>query len=170
MLRIFLLLFTCVWGLHVFAANSLTLSTAQGSPGDAVTLTASLSVTDAVVAAEVVIPLGEHITYVAGSIELASARSNGHTISASQADGELRVYIYSLSLQPLRGEEGELFTCRLLLSDKPLTQALVPQIVLSNASGSSVACATTQGAVTILAPEMQVVTPMCVASLKMLMN
>lgn len=159
MRRIFLLLFTCVWGLHVFAANSLTLSTAQGSPGDAVTLTASLSVTDAVVAAEVVIPLGEHITYEAGSIALASARSNGHAISASQADGELRVYIYSLSLQPLRGEEGELFTCRLLLGDKPLTQALVPQIVLSNASGSSVACATTQGAVTILAPEMQVVTP-----------
>lgn len=135
------------------ATNRLTLSTAEGSPGDTLTLTATLAATDAVVAAEVVIPLGDYISFEAGSAMLASARSNGHVLSASQVGTELRVYLYSVALQPLRGESGELFTCRLILGDKPLTQVLVPQVVLSDASGSAIGCETAEGELTILAPE-----------------
>lgn len=141
------------------ATNRLTLSTAEGSPGDTLTLTATLAATDAVVAAEVVIPLGDYIRYEAGSAILASARSNGHVLSTSQVGTELRVYLYSVALQPLRGESGELFTCRLILGDKPLTQVLVPQVVLSDASGNAIGCEITNGELTILAPEMTIQTP-----------
>lgn len=140
------------------ASSTLTLSASDGAPGDSVILTANLSTSDAIVAAEVVIPLGKYISYVPSSAVLASARSNGHVLTASQVGEELRVYIYSMALQPLQGTEGVLFTCDLAVGNKPLTQILEPQVVLSDAEGASLACSVQSTSITILAPEMKVLT------------
>ena len=154
-----LFILLCVLPVLTYAGNTLTLSTSDGSPGETVTLIANLAASDAIVAAEIVIPLGDYISYVPPSAVLASGRSDGHSINASQVGTELRVYIYSLSLQPLKGSEGELFRCSLKLGNKPLTQTLQPQVVLSSESGASVSAEVQSAAVTILAPEMQVQTP-----------
>ncbi len=159
MQRGYLLLLLIGWCAFVHATNQVTLSTTDGAPGDTVTLTASLANTDPVSAIEVVVPIGEHISYVQESAVLNSARNNGHTLSASQVGNELRVYIYSISLQTLQGNEGELFSCNLVLSDEPIVQNITPTIVLSDATGTIISSTATPALLTILAPKMEVQTP-----------
>lgn len=153
---LWLLIGWCV-GLH--AANQVTLSTTDGIPRDTVTLTVNLSNTDAISAIEIIIPTGEYISYVPASAILNSARSNGHTITASQVGKEMRVYIYSLSLQPLLGNEGELFSCRLALSNEPVVQNLTPTVVMSDANGAAISGSAAPASLTIFAPKMEVQTP-----------
>lgn len=159
MKRLFLLSWACCLFAFAQAASTLTLTASDGAPGDTVVLTASLSSEDVVVAAEVTIPIGENISYVPGSALLNAARSNGHVISASKVGTDLRVYIYSMGLQPLAGTTGELFSCRLVLGDEPMVCTLSPQAVLSNAAGTSLPCSVQPASLTILAPKMQVVNP-----------
>lgn len=159
MKRLFLLSWACCLFAFVQAASVLTLTASDGAPGDTVVLTASLSSEDVVVAAEVTVPIGENISYVPGSALLNAARSNGHVISASKVGTDLRVYIYSMGLQPLAGASGELFSCRLVLGDEPMVCTLSPQAVLSNAAGTSLPCSVQPASLTILAPKMQVVNP-----------
>lgn len=159
MKRLFLLSWACCLFAFAQAASTLTLTASDGAPGDTVVLTASLSSDDVVVAAEVTIPVGENISYVPGSAVLNAARSNGHVISASKVGTDLRVYIYSMGLQPLAGTTGELFSCRLVLGDEPMVCTLSPQAVLSNAAGTSLPCSVQPASLTILAPKMQVVNP-----------
>lgn len=147
------------WCVSLHAANQVTLSTANGSPGDTVTLTVNLSNTDAISAIEIIIPTGEYISYVPASAILNSARSNGHSITASQVGKEMRVYIYSLSLQPLQGNEGELFSCRLALSNEPVVQNLTPTVVMSDANGAAISGSAAPASLTIIAPKMEVQTP-----------
>ena len=102
------------------ASNNLLLSYASGTPQTEVEIIVDLDNSDAIVALEMVLPLGEHLTYVDKSAVLAEARSNGHQISAGQVGQELRVYIYSLSLNALQGNMGELMTFRLQLGNEPI--------------------------------------------------
>lgn len=142
-----------------FADNIVTVSSAEGRPGEEVEVTVSLANTDAVMAAEVVIPLSEHLKYVAGSATLSEARSNGHQLSAASVDGALRLYIYDFDSKALTGSDGTLVTFRLLLGKHPERFALTPQVILSNAQGQALSATPRAGAVTILTPELTITTP-----------
>ena len=141
------------------ASNTITLSSVSGTPQTEVEVVVSLDNTDAITALEMVLPLGEHLSYVNGSATLATTRSNGHQLSAAQVGQELRIYVYSLSLNALQGDTGELLTFRLLLGNEPADYALTPNVVISNAQGTSVAGNVQAGSTTIQAPKLQIVNP-----------
>lgn len=142
-----------------FADNIVTVSSAEGRPGDEVEVTVSLTNTDPVMAAEVVIPLSENLRYVAGSATLNAARANGHQLSAASVGGSLRLYVYGLGGNTLAGNEGTLATFRLRLGKHPERFALTPQVILSNAMGQALSATPRTGTVTILTPELTITTP-----------
>ena len=144
---------------YAIASNTITLSSVSGTPQTEVEVVVSLDNTDAITALEMVLPLGEHLCYVNGSATLATTRSNGHQLSAAQVGQELRIYVYSLSLNALQGDTGELLTFRLLLGNEPADYALTPTVVLSNAQGTSIAGSVQTGSVTIQAPKLYIVNP-----------
>lgn len=141
-----------------FADNVVTVSSAEGRPGDEVEVTLSLTNTDAIVAAEVTIPLNEYIRYVDGSATLNAARANGHQLSAAYVDGALRLYVYGFGSNALTGNEGTLATFRLRLGKHPERFALTPQVILSNAQGQAMSATPRAGTATILAPELTITT------------
>ena len=140
------------------AGNKITLSSASGHPGDEVSLTASLTNDDAVTAVEMLVPLNEHVQYVAESATLNSGRAADHTMSAAVVDDTLRVYIYSLSLSPLAGNEGELFSFKVKLGKEPADYELSPQVILGSATGASLEAEVESGTVTLLSPKLTVTT------------
>lgn len=140
------------------AGNKITLSSASGHPGDEVSLTASLTNDDAVTAVEVLVPLNEHVQYVAESATLNTGRATDHTMSAAVVDDTLRVYIYSLSLSPLAGNEGELFSFKVKLGKEPADYELSPKVILGNAAGASLESEVESGTVTLLSPKLTVTT------------
>ena len=149
-------IFALCLSIQAIASNTITLSSVSGTPQTEVEVVVSLDNTDAITALEMVLPLGEHLSYVNGSATLATARSNGHQLSAAQVGQDLRIYIYSLGLNAIPGNTGELLTFRLLLGNEPADYALTPTVVLSNAQGTSIAGSTQTGTVTIQAPKLQV--------------
>lgn len=157
MRRIFLVIL-CVCPLLVLASNTLSLSSASGHPSDIVTIEASMSGTEDVVACEWRIPLGQYLSYVPNSTVLNTARSNGHSITAASYNDTLIVSIYSISLKPIVGTEGVLFSFKLTLGREPATYALKPEVLLSDENGSSVSSFIQSGAVTILSPKISVIT------------
>lgn len=140
------------------AGNKITLSSASGHPGDEVSLTASLTNDDAVTAVEMLVPLNEHVQYVAESATLNTGRTTDHTMSAAVVDDTLRVYIYSLSLSPLAGNEGELFSFKVKLGKEPADYELLPKVILGNATGVSLEAEVESGTVTLLSPKLTVTT------------
>ena len=143
---------------QAIASNTLSLSSVSGTPQTEVEVVVSLENSDAISALEITIPLGEHLQYVNGSAVLASTRSNGHQISAAQVAQDMRIYVYSLNLSTLQGNTGELLRFRLLLGNEPGNYALTPNVVLSNAQGTSLEASVQSGQATILAPKLQILT------------
>lgn len=135
------------------ASNALQLSSAQGHPGDTVTLTLAMNNSDAVVALQTMIPLRGQLTFVPGSCVL-TARGSSHYVSATVLRDTLRIYSYSLSLTPYSGNSGDLLTFQVVLKKEPATYSLpLRNTMLSSATGSSLNVSTSAGAVTILAPK-----------------
>jgi hypothetical protein len=159
MKRLLIWLVAILYGSLAIASNTITLSFVSGTPQTEVEVVVSLNNTDAITALEMNIPLGEHLSYVNSSATLATTRSNGHQLSAAQVGQELRIYIYSFSLNALQGNTGELLTFRLLLGNEPANYTLSPTVVLSNAQGTSIDGSVQAGNVTIQAPKLQIVNP-----------
>ncbi len=141
------------------ASNLVSLSSVSGHPGDEVTVTASLANDDVVTAIEVLVPLNDHVQYIAESATLNSERAADHTMSAAVVDDTLRVYIYSLSLSPLEGNEGELFSFNLKLGKEPADYVLTPKVIAGDATGASLATEVESGTVTLLSPKLTITTP-----------
>lgn len=158
MRRIFSIFVSCACVLSAFAANTLSLSSASGHPGDELTVSVSLANSDAVTALQASIPLGDHLSFVAGSAVLNSSRSNGHSLMANIVNGTLRVAVFSIANAALSGSEGELFTFRLKLGNEPATYPLNPELTLAGANGQQLTADVTEGSVTLLSPKIEVVT------------
>ena len=158
MKRLLIYLFT-ILSSSILAANTISLSSVSGTPQTEVEVVVSLDNTDAIMALEMVLPLGEYLSYVANSAVLVTARSNGHQLSAAQVGQELRIYVYSFSQNALSGNTGELLTFRLQLGNEPDNYTLSPTLVLSDAAGVSIDGSVQAGSVTIQAPKLQIVNP-----------
>lgn len=148
----------CLWH-AMFAANTLTIASASGSPGNEVEITLQLDNDDAATAIETHIALDSNLTYVDGSCQLNEVRSDGHSLVAAVVDGELRIYAYSLAQHPFKGNSGKLFSLRLRLGYQPGTYKLTPTVLLSNAAGEALPLDTDTGEVVIVAPKLTLVTP-----------
>lgn len=140
------------------ADNIVVVSSANGAPCEEVQIDISLSSTDAVAAVELRIPLNEYIQYLDGTATLNDERSNGHLLSAASVGNELRLFVYNLEGKTLKGEKGNLVSFKLKLGKNPEVWTLMPAVVLSNAEGKSLNVSTTNGQVTILAPQLTIET------------
>ena len=141
------------------AANTVTLTSAQGHPGDEVEIAVMLTITDEVTAIELLVPLGDKLSYVEGSAVLNAERANGHTLSAAEQDGKLSMVIFSPTLATLKGVDGELCRFKLKLGKEPADYTLTPDVVMSDASGNALTCSVESGVVTLLSPKIEVTTP-----------
>ena len=152
----YLLLYWCILltTMGCFAQNSVSITAISGNPDDEVEVAVMLENSDAITAVEVQIPLPDkQLRYVEGSAMLNADRSNGHQVSAAVVDGALRLYAYSLSLAPLKGNAGTLFTFTLRIGREPGVYTLQPQVVLSNAAGQAIEASAVASSATILTPK-----------------
>ena len=152
-------IFALCLSIQAIASNTITLSSVSGTPQTEVEVVVSLDNTDAITALELNIPLGEHLSYVDGSTVLASSRSNGHLLTATQVHQELRICVYSLNLSALQGNSGELLSFRLKLGNEPATYTLTPSVILSDTRGQSLDSYVQSGQVSILAPKLEILNP-----------
>lgn len=154
--RMVLLLLVIVTAGAAWADNRITLSSVSGRPGAEVEVTLALNNTDAVTGVQVTLPLDEHLTYVPSSAVLKAERSNGHSLSATETDGELRLMVYSLTRAQLKGTDGALLTFRLRLGNEPAAYPLQPEVTLGGTTSASLLCNVSGATATILAPKMAV--------------
>ncbi|MCM1108638.1 MAG: DUF1573 domain-containing protein [Clostridium sp.] len=145
--RFILTLIVCMAVIGGHADNLVRIDTANGQPGATVRLTVNLEADVPVSAIEMRIPLDKNLTYVEESARLLPGAS-GHSLKATETDGELRLFVYSLSLSPLTG--GDLLTFDLRLGTTGATYPLTPATVLSDAAGQPLAATNESGSVTIL--------------------
>lgn len=140
------------------AANTLTLTDAQAHPGEAMTVTASLSNSDAVTGVELTMALPEWLTYEAGSATLAG-RTVDHMVHGGVKDGVLRIYVVSPTSTPLPGNDGALLSFRLKAGKQPATYRPAAGCKLSDAAGEAIpAEAVAAPALTILSPAIEILT------------
>lgn len=149
-LRTFLLL--CCLSALPMVAQRITVSATEGAPYEEVTVQVNITEASNVSALQLAIPLDEHLTYVTNSAQLNAARSDGHTLSTGVKDGQLRFYLYALSMKALKNGDSPLFTFRLKLDKSPGTRALqVTDVIATDTDGNAIASiATTSGSVTTL--------------------
>lgn len=147
-----------VW-LTAQGVNTVSLTSGQGHPGDEVEVAVNLSNTDEVTALEILVPLTDMLRYVDGSAIFNAERSNGHTLTASAKDGKLSICVYSLSLAPIKGTDGEICRFKVKLGKEPADYDLVPDVVLGDKDGNAVSCSVNKGVVTLLSPKIEITTP-----------
>lgn len=137
------------FSMGAWADNIITISSAEGAPGDEVTVNVSMTNTDAISSLQVSIPLDENLTLVEGSGELGN-RCASHSLTVGVKDGVLNVFVYSLSMAAISGTSGEVASFKLKLSNQPSTISLNPtKIVLTNTSGTTVSGSVQAGTVTV---------------------
>lgn len=152
-----IILLICCLAVAARAENIVSVSSANGHPQDEVTLNVSLANTDAAVAFQTEIPLGSQLTYMSNSIALNPDRVTDHQVTAAVVNGNLRIYVYSLSLTPFVGNSGNLLSFTLKLKNEPGDYTLnMDNSKLSDASGTALSISTQNGAVTILSPKLSI--------------
>ena len=136
-----LLLWYCI---GAWADNNITLSNVQGAAGTEVTVSVSMTNTDAVSALQLSIPLDDNLTFVENS-QQAGGRIIGHTLSAGVKDGVLNVMVYSSTMATISGNEGQVCSFKLLLGYNPGTITLTPsKTALTGSDGTSLTATDTR--------------------------
>lgn len=136
-------------GLGARADNIVTIGSASGAPDEDVTVSISMTNTDAVAALQVNIPLDDELAFVTGSAALGS-RSNGHSVTAGVKDGVLNIMVYNLSLAAFTGNNGEVVSFRLKLGNQPSDITLTAsKLILTDTNGNSVDGSTESGSISI---------------------
>lgn len=147
--RFALLLVLLCLGMGARADNVLTITGGSGAPGEEVTVTVSMTNTDAVAALQLSIPLDENLTFVSGSAE-GTARLSAMSLSAGVKDGVLNIIVYSATMATIHAGTGDLLTFRLTLGDVPTDIALTPsKLTLSDGSGETISGTSETGEVSI---------------------
>ena len=139
------------FGIGARADNVLTITGSSGAPGEEVTVTVSMTNTDAVMALQLSIPLDENLSLVAGSAAAAERVPDTHAVSAGVKDGLLNVMVYPpLSLSTIAPGEGALLTLRLKVGDTPADIALEPsKLTLTGGDGQPIDGSSEGGTVSI---------------------
>jgi len=154
-IKYILTLLLLYFGMGARADNIVTIGTAEGAPGDEVTMSIGLQNTDALSSLQVSIPLGENLTLVEGSAQVGS-RCDGHVVNAGVNDGTLQLVVYSLSMATIAPGDGEVASFKLKLGNEPVSFSLKPnKMVLTDGSGKTTSASSQNGNVTIRCPKAQ---------------
>ena len=136
-------------GVGARAENIVMISSTEGAPGEEVTISIGLQNSDAVSSLQVSIPLNENLSLVEGS-GLLGSRCGNHQLTVGVKDGVLNVFVYSMSMDNISGNSGEVASFKLKLGNQPLSATLAPsKLVLTNSSSNPVNASSQSGTVTI---------------------
>ena len=150
-----LFLFLCL-AMGARAGNVITVSSAEGAPGEEVTVCIGLENTDALSSLQVSIPLNESLTFVPGSAQVGSHCAS-HTASVGVDEGALQVVVYSLSMATIAPGSGEVVSFKLKLGNEPVSVTLQStEMVLTDGNGKVVDVSGESGTVTIRCPKAQI--------------
>ena len=137
---LFMILLWLVTATGAWADNMVSILTTEGAPRTEVTVSISLDNTDMVSSLQVTIPVDDNLTVVEGS-GLPTSRCPDHTVAVSKVDGQIQVYIYSLSMACFSGSSDVVATFKLKLGDMPGYYDLTPsKVVLTDAEGTTLEC------------------------------
>lgn len=152
MKRVFIAILTLIYcNLALQAANKLTLTNAEGAPGETVTVSIAMDNSDPIATLQLSLPLDGETHYVEGSAAMTERRGD-HSVSAHETDGKLNIIVFSQSMSALQGNSGAVLTLTLQLGRKPTTLTLTPtNIIATDTKGTKVDCeAGEPGSVTTL--------------------
>lgn len=136
------------------AQSTLSLTSASGHPGDEVEVSVMLGNAQFATAMQVTIPHTPYVSYVDGSAVLNRQRvSDTHSITVSDNDNLLSLYVYDMSLNTFKEGTDAFITLRLKLDKEPGTYEFKPEVVLSDISGNPLSVSVIGGKVTILSPK-----------------
>lgn len=136
------------------AQSTVSLTSSSGHPGDEVEVSVMLSNAQSATALQINIPHTPYLSYVDGSAELnASWVSETHSLSVTDKDNVLGLFVYDNDLNTFKEGTGAFITFRMKLGTEPGTYPLTPGVILSDASGSALAATAQSGAVTVLSPK-----------------
>jgi hypothetical protein len=144
---------------EIRSQNTMQIHDAEVPFGQQVTISISITNTDAFVGFQLDIPLSATFGYVANSAVLNPARSNGHMLSASlvNSNSTLRIISFSINNTPFIGNSGEVASFILLAGTVPGTSTLViTDGLISDAGSNNIMTAGINGTLTLLAPNIQV--------------
>ena len=134
-------------GIGVWAENKIMLSNAQGAAGTEITISVSMTNSDAVSALQLSIPLDDNLTFVANSQQKGS-RLSDHVLSAGVKDGVLNVMLYSTTMTAIKGNDGEVCNFKLLLGNNPGAISLTPsKTALTSTNGGSLIVSVKSGTI-----------------------
>jgi len=140
-----------------YAVNELHTGNASGISDSEVSVALSMNNMDPIIGVQCSYNLPEELQYVDGSVVL-SDRSDGHKVSATVNGDVLTIIVYSTIRTPLKGNEGDLLTFRLLLKGRNGSYKLDPEKVVLGMDGSvNVVSGTSSGTVSVDCPKLQVV-------------
>ena len=133
------------------AQSTVSLTSSSGHPGDEVEVSVMLGNAQSATALQINIPHSPYLSYVDGSATLNAQRvSDSHSLSASDKDNVLSLYVYDLSLNTFPQGTGVLLTFRLKLDKEPGTYTLKPEVVLSDPAGKALSVSAQGGTIKIL--------------------
>ena len=136
------------------AQTTVSLTSSSGHPGDEVEVSVMLSNAQSATALQINIPHSPFLSYGDGSAVLNAQRVSGsHSLSVSDKDNLLSLYVYDLSLNTFQGGTGVLVTFRLKLGMEPGSYELKPEAVLSDKTGKTLPTSAQGGTVKILGPK-----------------
>ena len=140
-----------------YSVNILSVADASGKADEEVTISVSMQNMEPIVAAQCCFTLPEALKYVAGSAALSGRVSNGsHKISETIQGNKLSFYIHSGNNTAISGNDGELFTFKLLLDGTGGNYPLEPtDVLLSNISGRDMTSEVNGADVRIAAPKLE---------------
>ena len=147
---LFLLMLTC----QLQAQNILKTGIYQVLPNTEFDIQLIAENSSAFSAFQVDIPVPTGFTYVAGSAILNASRISGHALSASLIDGNiLRLIGYSVGNSPFLGNSGTLVSFKFKTGSVPGSNTLaLNQAMLGNSESNNILTGSTNGSVTVLAP------------------
>ena len=136
-----------------FSVNELHVGHASGIADSTVTISLTMNNMEPIVAMQCEFVLPEELEYVANSMVVNAERSNGHHVLSHMQGNTLVLAIYSMSNQPLKGNDGEIATFELRLNGSSGTYYLYPtEVILSNSTQENMTSATSDGYVEIQSP------------------
>jgi len=156
--RLVVLSILLILGFQANAQNIMQIDDASVAAGGQVTISIGISNADPFVGFQLDIPLPGAVSYVNNSAALDNSRSNGHSLSASLLnENTLRIIAFSINNTPFNGNSGMVATFELNAGNVPGTYGLLIQnAMIASASSANILTGTTNGSLTIQAPNIQV--------------
>lgn len=136
------------------AQNTISIGTYNIQHSTQFTVDVEVSNADPVLVFQTDITIPNGLEYVVGSAQLNASRENGHQLSASINGNVLRLVVFTYGSDPIVGNSGTLVSFDLLTKTTPGNFSLaLSESLLSDDQGSDILTGTSNGTVTVLAPD-----------------